>query len=239
MPRPEKIRAVEEIKAQLENSEAVFLTEYRGLSVSQQQELRRGLREAEAEYKVLKMSLARRAAHALGLDELEEWLAGPTAIAFTRGDPVLTARTLRNFARDNEQLVLKAGLLAGRVIPPEQVTVLADIEPREVLLSKIAGAAKAPLSNLAGAFAALMRDAASMFSQLLEAIELPGEAAPPGEEPGPRTQDEVTGEAEAPDEEPEAGEPSDATAEDEPTDEVDAAGTATEDSEPEPEEKEE
>ena len=179
MPRPEKVQAVEEIKERLENSSATFLTEYRGLSVKAQQKLRRGLRAAGAEFKVVKMTLARRAAEELGLEITDE-LVGPTALAFAGDDPVPVAKVLKEFAKENEAFVLKSGLLSGRVLPPEQVSKLAEIEPREVLLSKIAGAAKAPLANFAGMLSSFSRDAASMFSQLLEKKEAdaPDEPAP-------------------------------------------------------------
>ncbi len=171
MPRPEKVRAVEDIKERLEGAGAVFLTEYRGLTVGEMQQLRRSLREAGAEYKVVKMTLARLAADALGLDGLEEFMSGPTALAFVGEDPVGAAKALRDFAREHEQLVIKAGYFAGNVLKPEEVARLADIEPREVLLAKIAGAAKAPLANLAGLLSAFTRNAASMFSQLLDKKE--------------------------------------------------------------------
>ena len=171
MPRPEKVQAVEEIKERFEKAEATFLTEYRGLTVNEQQELRRGLRAAGAEYKVVKMSLARRAALELGFDELTESMNGPTAIAFASADPVPVAKALKDFAKDHERLVLKVGLMSGKLLAPEQVSKLADIEPRDVLLSKIAGAAKAPLAKMAGMLASFTRDSASMFSQLLEKKE--------------------------------------------------------------------
>lgn len=171
MPRPEKVQAVEEIKERFENAEATFLTEYRGLTVSEQQQLRRGLREANAEYKVVKMSLARLAATELGLDELTESMIGPTAIAFANTDPVPVAKVLKDFAKDHEHLVLKVAVMSGKLLPPEQVSKLAEIEPRDVLLGKIAGAAKAPLAKMAGMLGSFMRDTASMMSQLLEKKE--------------------------------------------------------------------
>lgn len=171
MPRPEKVQAVEEIKERLENAEATFLTEYRGLSVNEQQELRRSLRAAGAEYKVVKMSLARRAAEELGLDDFTESMIGPTAIAFAITDPVPVAKALKDFAKDHERLVLKVALMSDKLLAPEQVSKLADIEPRDVLLGKIAGAAKAPLAKMAGMLGSFMRDSASMFSQLLEKKE--------------------------------------------------------------------
>jgi large subunit ribosomal protein L10 len=191
MPRPEKVQAVAEIKEKIEDADAVFLTEYRGLSVKEIQELRRNLRDAGAEYRVVKMSLARIASGEVGVEGLEEYLYGPTAMAFVHGDPVAPAKALKDFAKTHDVLVLKAGLLGGNLLTPEEVSRLADIEPREVLLAKIAGAMKAPLFKAAGMFASFNRDAASMFSQLLDKKEsgefLPegsgSEATLPAEEP--------------------------------------------------------
>ena len=181
MPRPEKVQAVADIKESLEGSEAVFLTEYRGLSVKAVQELRASLRASGAEYKVVKMTLARRAADDAGISGLDEHLLGPTALAFAKSDPVATAKALKDFSKSHEVFVLKAGVLSGSILGPEEVSRLADIEPREVLLAKIAGAAKAPLVQAAGLFASFNRNAASMFQQLLEKKES-GEIASVGGE---------------------------------------------------------
>ncbi|NNF87549.1 MAG: 50S ribosomal protein L10, partial [Acidimicrobiia bacterium] len=191
MARPEKVAVVEEIKEKLESAEAVFVTEYRGLTVGQQQELRRSLKKAEAEYKVFKMSLARRAAEESGLQDLLVWLDGPTAIAFSEGDPVPTAKSLKDFADSNENLVVKGGLLAGAILDAEAVRKLADIEPRDVLLAKLAGAMSAPMSKLAGLMNAILRQPATAMQQLLEKKEqespVPGPEAtaeePAAEEP--------------------------------------------------------
>ena len=185
MPRPEKVQAVEEIKERFENAEATFLTEYRGLTVNEQQELRRGLRATGAEYKVVKMSLARLAVEELGLDELTESMNGPTAIAFASTDPVPVAKALKDFAKDHEHLVLKVGLMSGKLLPPEQISKLADIEPRDVLLGRIAGAFKAPLAKMAGMLGSFTRDSASMFAQLLEKKEESGEYGPSEEAEAP------------------------------------------------------
>ncbi len=171
MPRPEKVQAVEEIKERMEDARAFFLTEYRGLSVKEQQTLRRALREAGAEYKVVKMSLAAIAARELGHDEIADELVGPTAIAFAHEDAVAAAKALDDFAEANETFVLKIGLLSGNVLPPEQVAALAKLPSRDELLGKIAGAMAAPLYGAAGLFAAFTRNTASMLSQLLEKKE--------------------------------------------------------------------
>lgn len=171
MPRPEKVQAVAEIKQQIESAQAVFLTEYRGIAVQKMSDLRRRLRDAGAEYKVVKMTLARRAADDLGIEGLDEHLAGPTAMAFAHADAVAVAKALSDFSKENEALVIKLGLLADRVLQPEEVSRLAAIEPREVLLAKVAGAARAPLYALAGMLASFTRDAAGLFSALLEKKE--------------------------------------------------------------------
>ncbi len=199
MPRPEKVQAVADIKERLEGAEAVFLTEYRGLTVKAVQTLRRSLRASGADYKVVKMSLAQRAAGEAGVDGLNEYLLGPTAIAFANSDPVATAKALKDFSKANEVFVLKAGLLSGNVLTPEEVSKLADIEPRPVLLAKIAGAAKAPLSAAAGMFASFNRSAATMFNQLLEKKESGAhlaegaseEATLPADEPTTTTADQA------------------------------------------------
>jgi large subunit ribosomal protein L10 len=190
MPRPEKVQAVADIKERLEGAEAVFLTEYRGLTVKAVQALRRSLRDSGADYKVVKMTLAQLAASDAGVEGLNEYLIGPTAIAFAMRDPVATAKALKDFSKTNEVFVLKAGLLAGNLLTPEEVSKLADIEPREVLLSKIAGAAKAPMVKAAGFFGSFNRNAATMFNQLLDKkssgenlVEPANEASLPADEP--------------------------------------------------------
>jgi large subunit ribosomal protein L10 len=125
------------------------------------------------------MSLARLASGEVGVEGLEEYLYGPTAMAFVQGDPVATAKALKDFSKAHEVLVLKAGLLGGNLLTPEEVSRLADVEPRDVLLAKIAGAMKAPMFKAAGMFASFNRDAASMFSQLLDKKES-GEFLPEG-----------------------------------------------------------
>ena len=228
MPRPEKVQAVEEISQRFEDADAVFVTEYRGLSVAQQQALRGNLREAGASYKVLKMSLTRRALEGRPEEQLVEWMIGPTAIAFVEGDPVPTAKALTDFAGENDALVIKVGALGAEILAPETVAKLARIEPREVLLAKIAGAAKAPASKFAGMLSSFTRDAASMFSQLLEKKETEGtadassdvdasdDAAPDATEEAPDTPpaDEPTAEADD-DTDPSDGDGASADAEEE------------------------
>ncbi len=200
MPRPEKVQAVAEIKERLERARAVFLAEYAGLSVKDQQSLRRGLRETEAEFKVVKMTLARRAAAELDLAALDDLLLGPTGLAFADGDPVGAARVLKRFSTDHEPFSIKGGLLGGEFLTPERISYLADIEPREVLLAKAAGTMKAPLTKLAGLVAAMPRNLASMMLQLIEKKQDAGDtsAAAPEPEAAAAAEPEAAAEAAVP-----------------------------------------
>lgn len=191
MPRPEKVQAVADIKESMENARAVFFTEYRGLTVKAVQQLRNDLRNSGAEYKVVKMTLAKLAAAEAGFEGIDEYLVGPTALAFANSDAVATAKALKEFGKANDVFVLKAGLLAGDILAPEEISKLAEIEPREVLLAKIAGAGRAPMYAAAGMFASFTRNAATMFGQLLDKMESeesavggsPGEPTTPADEP--------------------------------------------------------
>jgi len=187
MPRPEKVQAVADIKERMEGAQAVFLAEYAGLSVQEQQTLRRELRANDAEFKVVKMTLARLAAADLDIDDLDELLLGPTGLTFADGDPVSAAKVMRDFAKDHEVLVIKGGLLGREFLTPERIAQLADIEPREVLLARIAGAFEAPMAKMAGLLAALPRNAATAMQQLLEkkqeeSPELPATSDEPEDE---------------------------------------------------------
>lgn len=177
MPRPEKVQAVAEIKERIERARAVFLAEYAGLSVKDQQTLRRNLRAGGAEFKVVKMTLARRAADELDLEGIDDLLLGPTGLTFADGDPVTAAKALKDFAKDHDVFAIKGALLGNDLLTPERVSELAEIEPREVLLAKIAGAAKAPMAKFAGLLAAMPRNLASMMLQLIEKKESVPESA--------------------------------------------------------------
>ena len=141
MARPDKVAAVAEIAQNMRDANAVLLTEYRGLTVGQLKELRRAL-GVTANYAVVKNTLAAIAAKEVGFDFLEEDLNGPTAIAYVSGEPVDAAKVLRDFAKANPKLIVKAGVLDGSHLTAEGVKKLADLESREVLLAKSAGVLK-------------------------------------------------------------------------------------------------
>jgi len=196
MPRPEKVQAVADIKERIERAQAVFLAEYAGLSVKHQQTLRRELRANGAEFKVVKMTLARLATNDLNIDSLDELLLGPTGLAFADGDPVGAAKVLKGFAKEHDTFVVKGGLLGTEFLSPEKIAELAEIEPREVLLAKLAGAMQAPMVKLAGLLSALPRDTASVFQQLLEKKEAEEQPAADGQQP--TVEEELTANSQQP-----------------------------------------
>jgi len=176
-PRPEKVAVVAEVRQRLADSNAALLTEYRGLDVGALAQLRGALREVGSDYKIYKNTLVRFAARDAGLD-IEDLLVGPTAIAFIRerpdgqaADPVVVAKALRDFARTNPSLVVKGGIMDGAPLSPEDARALADIQPREVLLSRLAGGFAAPMQSFAGLLQALPRNFAYGLSALIEAKE--------------------------------------------------------------------
>ncbi len=168
--REDKVAAVAELTEKFRDSTATVLTEYRGLTVGELKELRRQL-GAGAQYKVTKNTLARRAAAQAGIDGLDGLLTGPTAIAFVTGDPVEAAKGLRDFTKDHPALVIKGGVFEGRTISADEVRRLADLESREVLLSKLAGAMKANLSKAAALFQAPLAKTARAAAALRDKRE--------------------------------------------------------------------
>ncbi|CAN5860702.1 50S ribosomal protein L10 [soil metagenome] len=167
MAKPEKIGAVAEIANRFQTSSAAVLTEYRGLTVAQLTELRRSL-GAGSSYAVVKNTLTKRAAHDVGLTGLDALLSGPTAIAFVSGDPVVAAKGLRDFARANPLLIIKGGILDGAPISAADLTRLADLESREVLLGRLAGAMKGNLTKAAGLFQAPLSQMARLAQALAD-----------------------------------------------------------------------
>ncbi len=165
MANPEKTAAVAELANSFRESNGAVLTEYRGLTVKQLQELRRSLGE-NVSYAVAKNTLTKIAAKDAGVDLDTSLLTGPTAIAFITGDPVLAAKGLRDFAKANSPLIIKGGFLDGKSITAAEINKLADLESREVLLAKLAGGMKASLSNAASLFNAPLSQAARVLGAL-------------------------------------------------------------------------
>jgi large subunit ribosomal protein L10 len=167
MARAEKTAAVAEIADDFRASTAAVLTEYRGLTVSQLTELRRTLGEG-ARYAVVKNTLTKIAAAEAGVTGLDDLFVGPTAVAFVSGDPVEAAKGLRDFARANPALVVKGGFVEGKPMTADEIRKLADLESREVLLAKLAGAMKGSLSGAVGLFAAPLSQVARLAEALRE-----------------------------------------------------------------------
>ena len=187
MANAEKVAAVAELTERFNGSTGAVLTEYRGLTVAQLAELRRTLGD-NATFTVVKNTLTKIAVTEAGLsDQLSSLLAGPSAVAFVDGDVVEAAKGLRDFSRANPLLVIKGGVLDGQAITPAEVIRLADVEPREVLLAKLAGALKATQARAAGSFNALP----AQMAQLAEALRAKVEAtAAPGPADAPAAADE-------------------------------------------------
>jgi len=195
MARADKATAVADITEQFKESTATLITEYRGLTVANLAELRRSL-AGSATYTVAKNTLIKRAASEAGIEGLDELFAGPTAIAFVSGEPVDAAKAIKTFAKDNKALVIKGGYMDGHPLTVAEVERIADLESREVLLAKLAGAMKGNLAKAAGLFSA----PASQFARLAAALqEKKASEAPaaPTEAPAPAAA-EVPAAAEAP-----------------------------------------
>ena len=173
MANAEKVAEVAELTERFKDSSGAVLTEYRGLTVAQFAELRKSLGD-HATFAVVKNTLTKIAVTDAGLaDQLSPLLAGPSAVAFVSGDVVEAAKGLRDFAKANPLLVIKGGVLDGKAISPSEIIKLADLEPREVLLAKLAGAMKASLAGAAATFNALP----VQMAQLAEALRAKRAAA--------------------------------------------------------------
>jgi large subunit ribosomal protein L10 len=178
MAKPEKAAAIAELTNKFRNSGAAVLTEYRGLTVAQLTTLRSSIRE-HATYAVVKNTLTEIAAKEAGVTAFDGQFSGPSAIAFITGDPVGAAKGLRDFAKANPLLVIKAGVLDGKALSPAEISKLADLESREVLLAKLAGAMKASLSNAVYLFAAPLSQTARVIEALRAKVEAEGPAVMP------------------------------------------------------------
>ncbi len=177
MSRADKETAVAALADEFRNSSGAVLTDYRGLSVDDLQALRRALGE-NATYAIVKNTLTKIAAEDAGIDGISELLVGPSAIAFVKGDVVETAKGLRDFGRSNEALIIKGGYLEGNPVTADEIRQLADLESREVLLSKLAGVLQASLQNAASLFNAPLADAARVLGALQTKLEQDSPAEP-------------------------------------------------------------
>ncbi len=204
-PRPEKVAVVDDVRQRLDATSATILAEYRGLSVAKMAELRTSLRDAGGEFKVYKNTLVRFAARELELD-IEDLLTGPTALAFvvdkpdgSAGDAVDVAKVLKDFGKDNPALVVKGGVLGDKLLSADDAKALADVEPREVLLAKLAGGMAAPMVQFAGLLQALPRNMAYGLKALIDQGGAAGAPADetPAAEAAPETADESTEDAPA------------------------------------------
>ena len=186
MANAEKVAVVAELTERFKDSNGAVLTEYRGLTVAQLAELR-GALGSHATFNVVKNTLTKIAVTEAGLEgQLSSLLAGPSAVAFVDGDVVEAAKGLRDFAKANPLLVIKGGVLDGKAMTPPEILKLADLESREVLLAKLAGAMKASLAGAAATFNALPVQMAQLADALRAKVEA-GEAPTPGGAPAPDT----------------------------------------------------
>jgi large subunit ribosomal protein L10 len=193
MARPDKAAAVAELTDEFRSSNGAVLTEYRGLTVAQLKQLRVSLGD-DVNYAVVKNTLTKIAAKDAGVDSFDSLLEGPSAIAFIKGDPVVAAKGLRDFAKANPLLVIKGGVLDGKALGSDEINKLADLESREVLLAKLAGAMKAAPQQAVSLFAAPLSQAARLFAALQD--KLPAEA--PAQDAVADVQDTVQDTVEAP-----------------------------------------
>lgn len=176
MARPEKVEQVEILTEKLKSAKAAVLTDYRGLTVSQLQDLRSRLRAQDVEYRVVKNTLARRAAGEAGHEDLQDLLVGPVAIAFGHGELGVPARVLTDFARQTRlKLDIVGGLIEGRVMGPDLVRQTADLPPREVLLAQLLGALQSPVAQLVATMQAPMQQLVGLLEAYRD--KLSGEAA--------------------------------------------------------------
>ena len=174
-PRAEKVAVVNEVKDRLDAADGAVLTEYRGLTVAELAELRRELAAAGGDYKIYKNTLVRLAIADGPQAPIHDLLTGPTAIAFVQGDVSAVAKALRDFARNNPNLVVKGGMVGSGVLSASDINVLADLPSRDTLLAQFAGALAAPLQQLAGLVQALPRNLAYGLSALIEQRQAGGE----------------------------------------------------------------
>ena len=225
-PRAEKASVVKDVRERFDEAEAVLVTEYRGLDVTQMTELRNALRDAEAIYKIYKNTLVRRALEEGFPESFVDMLVGPTALAFTDKDPGAAAKALKQFAAVNDALIIKGGLLNGEVLDEAQVRQLADLPSRDELLTSLAAGLAAPLQQMASMMNNLLSEMANLLQSLSDKIPAdPGAEASVEEAPVEEAvdADSVTAE-DAGDEEPSEQAEAEASVEEAPVEEAVDAG---------------
>lgn len=176
MARPDKAAAVAELTEDFKSATATVLTEYRGLTVTSMKELRRAL-GSTTKYSVVKNTLTKIAAKSAGVEISDDLLVGPSAVAFVKGDPIDAAKAMKNFQKENPLLVIKGGIFEGKAVTTAEIMKLADLESREVLLSKLAGAMKGTMAKAARSFDALRIKLASEQGADANVAEVPAVAA--------------------------------------------------------------
>jgi large subunit ribosomal protein L10 len=204
MPKKEKVEKVRELTERIEGSQALFLADFRGLTVTDATDLRRSLRQAGTRFAVVKNTLMKRAATDAGSPELEAFLEGPTAVAFVEGDPIAAAKSLVDAIRRFRTMSIKGGYMEGRLLSAEQAQALATTPPREVLLARLAGMAKSEMTRAACMFQALQSRFLSVLDAYREKLPAPAQAEP---EPAAEAELEQTAEAAEPAAQAEAAPP--------------------------------
>jgi large subunit ribosomal protein L10 len=196
--RIHKAAVVDQVKTRISDASASIVTEYRGLSVAELAQLRDALAAVGGDYKIFKNTLVKRAIDGGEYQPLSDYLTGPTALTFVDGDVSAVAKALKDFARTNPLLVIKGGLADGSLLSSADLSALADLPPRDVLLARIAGALAAPMQQMAGLLQALPRNLAYGISALIEQREAGGEQLPEAAAPEPEAEPEAADQSEAP-----------------------------------------
>jgi large subunit ribosomal protein L10 len=194
MDREQKTAVVEELAEELKGSEAIFAIDYRGISVPQAAELRSGLRDADAQFRIVKNRLTLRAADDAGTEGIKEYLEGPTALAFVKGDAALAAKTLFRLGSEWELLEYKGGLMDGEALNPDSFKAIARLPGREALNAQIAGVVASPLTGLVRGLGSMIQGLALQLGQIAEQGLVSGEA--------PAAEEDVSAEETPPDPEP-------------------------------------
>jgi large subunit ribosomal protein L10 len=166
--RDQKAAAIEEVAGAISEAEAVFAVDYRGISVPQAAELRTRLREADARFRIVKNTLTERAADQAGAEGLKDFLEGPTAMTFVRGDAAMAAKALRDFRRATQLLEFKGGWMNGAALTPAEIDAIAQLPSRDVLYGRLVGMVASPLTGLASAMGGLIGGLARQLQQIAE-----------------------------------------------------------------------